>query len=485
VAQVQATFSDLVKALGRELVVYDADGLVRPFGDSVMGRTWDTVPRNARGSFERIAEATGERRAFSMLVRTGGKVECRVGPTSPDQAWMNLLAAYSGHDRATLARDRMRLTSALFQRFVLLHEVGHCTDPHAFDRDRDPMRNLLIRHRAEAYGDTFAILALAREGQDLKPLADIVAIRSLYMSSSSLGADADAGSGRGLPSDATIAGYEHVPYWNIRAMKAAIAIGDRMRGVDEQTLAATARAIVDADGVSAEMLVSVHGALAKETGFTQAEAEIAAAEAERALVRVEGTSQPERKFDRATWERDFQQRLRAAGATGRGPAEALARERDRLRQLAATDGNVADASALEEALGRLAELSMKGYAGVTDPPVVVSSTGDSTKRIPLAAMPSRFDTVGPVPSAALKGALDAATAGIGSGAKVAATTAAKGAAMTPTTKLQAKGRKLQLERKAIITQSARPVSNLVAEMTGISPAMAKVRAEAAARKPLR
>lgn len=477
VAQVQVAFADLVKAQGRELVVYDADGLVRPFGDAVMGRTWDTVPRNARGSFERIAEATGERRAFSMLVRTGGKVECRVGPTSPDQAWMNLLAAYSGHDRTTLARDRMRLTSALFQRFVLLHEVGHCTDPKAFDRDRDPMRNLLIRHRAEAYADTFAFLALAREGQDAKALAEIVAIRSLYMSSSALGAAAE---GKSSASDAAIAGYEHVAYWNTRAMKAAIAIAGRMRDVDNKTLAATAHAIVDADGVTAEVLVNVHRALAKMHGFTHAEAEIAAAEAERALIRGDGMPQPARKFDRSAWEKDFMLRLKAAGATGRGPAEALARERERLRGLAATDDNVADAGAIEEALGRLAELSMNGYAGVTDPPVVVSSTGNSTNGIPVAAMPARLDSVGPVPSVALKGALEDATTSLRARAKVAppAAPAANNLARAGKPQLAAKGQSVAL------AAAAPAVSKFADEMTGISPAMARVRAEAA-RKPLR
>lgn len=485
VAEVTAAYTDLAKAQGRELVVYDADGLVRPFGDSVMGRTWDTVPRNARGSFERIAEATGERRAFSMLVRTDGKVECRVGPTSPDQAWMNLLAAYSGQDRNALARERMRLTSALFQRFVLLHEVAHCTDPHAFDRDRDPLRNLQVRHRAEAYADVFALLALAREGQDPKALAEIVGIRSLYMSSSSLGAEADRKSGGSLPSDAAVARHEHVAYWNISAMKAAVAIADRMRGVDNKTLTTTAHAIVNADGVTAQILVTVHRALAKEGGFTHAEAEIAAAEAQRAFIRTGDAPQSERKFDRDRWERDFAQRLRSSGAAGRGPARAIALERERLRAAAATENNAADAGEIEEALGRLAELSMKGYASVTDPPVVVSSTGNSTKRIPVAAMPARLDTVGPVPSVALKGALEAATANSELRAKVALP--AKGSQASLERIPLPKARPSRLRAVATLVPPTQPkAASLVDDLTGISPAMAKVRAEAAARRsPLR
>jgi hypothetical protein len=486
VAQVQATFADLVRAQGRELVVYDADGLVRPFGDAVMGRTWDTVPRNARGSFERIAEATGERRAFSMIVRTGGKVECRVGPTSPDQAWMNLLAAYSGQERTALARERLRLSSALFQRFVLRHEVGHCTDPHAFDRDRDPMRNLLIRHRAEAYGDTFSILSLAAEGTDQAALSDIVKIRSLYMSASSLGADAERRSQGIVPSSAEVAGYEHVAYWNIDAMKAAIAMAPRVRGADGRTIAAIARAIVDADGVTAETLVRVHRALAKESGYTHAEAEIAAAEAERALIRSAGAGQLERAFDRDRWEREFLLRLKAAGAVGEGPAAAIASERDRLRGIAATSGSVADAGAIEEALGRLAELSMKGYASVTDPPVVVSSTGNSTNRIPVAAMPSRLDTVGPVPSLALKGALESATAKTTMAAKVVLPPrTATAAPIRPVPEVPISRVKPVKRPIAVATVQTQPKASMIDDLTGISPAMARVRTEAAARKPLR
>lgn len=476
VAEVRSTYADLVKAQGRELVVYDADGLVRPFGDSVMGRTWDTVPRNARGSFERIAEATGERRAFSMLVRTGGKVECRVGPTSPDQAWINLLAAYSGEDRAALAPERMRLTSALFQRFVLLHEVAHCTDPHAFDRDRDPLRNLLIRHRAEAYADVFALLALAREGQDPRALTEIVGIRSLYISSSSRNADAEHGSGEILPSDSTVAGYEHVAYWNISAMKAAVAIAERMRGVDNRTLAATAHAIVNADGVTAQILVTVHRALAKQAGFTHAEAEIAAAEARHAYIRAGSAPQSEPKFDRDHWERDFAQRLRASGAAGRGPAQAIALERERLRAAAATESNGADAGAIEEALGRLAELSMKGYARITDPPMVVSSRSNSTHRIPVAAMPARLDTVGPVPAAALKMALDAATANSGPRTNVAE--AATGSHQSGDGIPMPKAR----PSRAGATSASPKATSLMDDLTGISPAMARVRADAAVRR---
>lgn len=508
VAQIQARFADLVRLQGRELVIYDADGLVRPFGDSVLGRTWDTVPRNARGSFERIAEATGERRAFSMIVRTGGKVECRVGPTSPDQAWMNLLAAYSGQERTSVARERMRLTSALFQRFVLLHEVGHCVDARAFDRDRTPMRNVFVRHKAEGYSDTFALLELAAEGVDPEVLRDIVKVRALYMASSAMGAASERRTEGTRPSDSDVAGYEHVPYWNIAAMKAAIAMAPRMRGADARTVATVARAIIDADGVTPEELVRVHRALAKESGATEAEAEIAAADAEHALVRP-APAPGERTFDRVRWENEFRVRMQAAGASGEGPAALLASERDRLRAVAAVAGNPADAGALEEALGRLAELSMKGYASVSDPPLVVSSTGNSTGRIPVAAMPSRLDTVGPVPSQALKGALDAAAqsapAARAANAQVAKPQAAKPqaakgvVAKPPPARVAALPRQIPIDAKLIPAGRLTPVPqgkvqaqalppaaaakpDPIAELTGISPAMAKIRAEAAERR---
>jgi hypothetical protein len=274
-----------------------------------------------------------------------------------------------------------------------------------------------------------------------------------------------------------------------------------MRGADPRMVASVAHAIIDADGVTAEDLVRVHRALAKESGATHAEAEIAVAEADRALLRA-GAAPADRSFERDRWEREFLQKLKTAGASGEGPAAAIAAERDRLRAFASLAGNVADAGAIEEGLGRLAELSMKGYASVTDPPLVISSTGNSTNRLPVAAMPSRLDTVGPVPSMALKGALEAATARTGPvqrQVQASVQTSAQRPMALPKAPPAAKVKLVAVQpRQAIKPVSATgavprgvvraeplpPVAkpDPIAEMTGISPAMARIRAMAAQKR---
>lgn len=389
ISGLQARYAPLVRAAGRDLVIFDADGLVRPFGDAVLGRTWDKVPKGARGSFERISEATGERRAFSMIVRVGGKAQCRVGPTSPDQAAMNLFSAYSGQDPQALNPSAFKLSAQVFERFVLLHEIGHCTDPDAFARSADPIKNVMLRHRAEAYGDAFAILELAREGIPREMLDDIIRIRTLYMLASASGST-DRG-------DLAILKREHVPYWNIVAMRSAIASAGRIVGAEDRTVAALAKAIVDNDGVTTAGLIAVHRALADEDGKQTNPVSDAVAYASTLLTPTGRQPKPA-SFDKSAWARDFDIRLRGAGASGRGPAALIAAERNRLRGLASADWNADDAAAYEGALARLSELATKGYAGISDPPITVSSGSRPGGLQPdVAAMPSRLDVPGPIP----------------------------------------------------------------------------------------
>lgn len=408
-SKIEQRFAPIVAAQGRKLVIFDSDGLVRPFGDAVLGRTWDAIPKNARGSFERIAEATGERRAFSILVKVDGKVECRVGPTSPDQAWINLLAAYSGQDRTLFDPKRLALTPAIFQQFVLAHEIGHCADRHAFDRDRDPMRNAMLRHRAEGFGDVFAILQLARGGTSKRALQEIVWIRALYLSASARGVDAERKDVGTYPSDEQVAGYEHVPYFNIDAMNAAVSLAGRVGSLDDRQLVDLAHRLIEADGVSVGDLIMAHRALAGERGFTSAVAEVAVADARRGMLATGVVAQGPPDFDQRAWERDFLAKLKAAGGARGGAEAVIAAERTRLRDLAAASINVEGASAIESALGRLSDLATKGYAGITDPPETVSSRAGASKAVPVAAMPSRPQDVGPLPAAALNGALRALT----------------------------------------------------------------------------
>lgn len=467
--QIQERFSPIVASQGRKLVIFDADGLVRPFGDAVLGRTWDAVPRNARGSFERIAEATGERRAFSLLVKVGGTVECRVGPTSPDQAWINLLAAYAGQDRTQFNIKRMTLTPAVFQQFILAHEIGHCGDKHAFDRDRNPLRNAMLRHRAEGFGDVFAILQLARGGTPKRALQEIVWIRALYLSSSAQAAEAERKDGGSYPSDETVASYEHVPYFNLDAMNAAVSISDRIGSLDDRQLIDLAHRLVDNDGVTVGDMIMAHRALAGQQGFTHAVAEVAVADAKRALLSSGAVTQGPSDFDKAGWERDFVSKLKLAGAEQGGAEAAIAAERTRLRGLAAASANVDGATDIEAALGRLTELATKGYAGVTDPPVTVSSGAGPAKGLPVAAMPSRSQDIGPVPAAALGGAL-----------KVLSADRKQVTAAAPQKERVAREITMPYVRTGKVTSAplAAPRPAGIDEMFGVSSSLATIKAEA-------
>jgi hypothetical protein len=466
IAAARVRYAPLVRAVGRELVVFDADSLVRPFGDTVMGRTWDTVPQNARGSFEKISEATGERRAFSMIVRTDGKAQCRVGPTSPDQAWMNLLAAYSGHERQAIINTPMALTSDVFQRFVLLHEIGHCTDPHAFDRDHDPMRNLLYRHRAEAYADVFAILALGHDGVSARELADIVRMRVLYMSASASD-EGDRKPGASYPSNATIAGYQHAAYWNVDAMKGALRQVGGIRAMTDEELVELAHYLVANDGIMASDLVLVDRALAHEPGASRPDAETFATDAENAVLGAPGGTLRDNAFDIKNWALQFDAMLKGSGASGEGPAAVIASERDRLRGMADTSKDPADADAIEKALARIAELATKGYAGLTDTPMIVSSSGGVVQEsgtATVAAMPSRVDNPGPIPSSGIKMPSRLPTVSISSASGVRNRTG--------------RDKPVKVVSASRLPQ-ARPDAprSLVDELTGISPMMAKVRGE--------
>jgi hypothetical protein len=470
--KIQERFAPIVAAQGRKLVIFDSDGLVRPFGDAVLGRTWDALPKNARGSFERISEATGERRAFSILVRVSGKVECRVGPTSPDQAWINLLSAYAGQDRTQFDPKRLTLTPATFQQFILAHEIGHCADKHAFDRDRNPLRNAMLRHRAEGFGDVFAILQLARGGTPKRTLQEIVWIRALYLSSSATAEEAER-KGGGYPSDETVAGFEHVPYFNIDAMNAAVSISDRVGSLDGRQLVDLAHRLIETDGVSVGDLIAAHRALAKQPGFTHAVAEVAVADARRAMLTPGAVTQGPADFDRQDWERDFDAKLKVAGGIQGGAEAAIAAERTRLRTLAGRSVNVDGAAALESALGRLAELATKGYAVVTDPPVTVTSRSGAPKPLPVAAMPSRAQDVGPVPAATLQGALKALAAD-----RVPAVD------LTKRERTAARGETVPFVRagKVISTPLPTPKHAAVDEMTGISSSFAAIKQDSVGRQ---
>ncbi|MGY3581345.1 hypothetical protein ACVIGB_000586 [Bradyrhizobium sp. USDA 4341] len=469
--KIQERFAPIVAAQGRKLVIFDADSLVRPFGDAVLGRTWDALPKNARGSFERISAATGERRAFSILVRVGGKVECRVGPTSPDQAWINLLSAYAGQDRTQFDPKRLTLTPAVFQQFILAHEIGHCADKHAFDRDRNPLRNAMLRHRAEGFGDVFAILQLARGGTSKRALQEIVWIRALYLSSSATAEQEERKDG-GYPPDETVAGYEHVPYFNIDAMNAAVSISDRVGSLDDRQLVDLAHRLIEMDGVSIGDLIAAHRALAKQPGFTHAVAEVAVADARRALLSPGVVVQGPADFDRQAWEREFDAKLKLAGSAQDGAEAAIAAERTRLRALAGRSVNVDDATAIEAALGRLAELATKGYAIVTDPPVTVTSRSGAPRPLPVAAMASRTQVVGPVPADSLHGALKALTAD-----RVPPVEVKKKERMA------ARGETVPFVRTGKVNSSPlvppKPVG--LDEMTGISSSLASIKSDNAAQ----
>lgn len=469
-SKIEQRFAPIVATQGRKLVIFDADSLVRPFGDAVLGRTWDPIPKNARGSFERIAEATGERRAFSILVKVDGKVECRVGPTSPDQAWINLLAAYSGQDRAQFDPKRLTLTPATFQQFVLAHEIGHCADRHAFDRDRDPLRNAMLRHRAEGFGDVFAILQLAKGGTPKQTLQEIVWIRALYLSASARGADAERKDASTYPSDEKVAGFEHVPYFNIAAMNAAVSLAGRIGSLDDRQLVELAHRLIDADGVSVGDLIMAHRALAGEQGFTSAVAEVAVADARRGMLTPGVVAQGPSDFDQQAWERDFVAKLKLAGGPRGGAEAAIASERTRLRDLAAASLNVDGASAIEAALGRLSDLATKGYAAITDPPETVSSRAGAPKALPVAAMPSRPQDIGPLPALALNGALKALTQ--------------QARPQSPLKREAA--REIQVVpyvRTGKVTSAplAAPERPGIDEMTGMSSSLAAIKAEAVAK----